>query len=200
MTKDKRIKAEIKNLVIGRFVENGRHHTMTVDITLEQQPKKTHTVDHTDLDYSTRLSIVGDLHSRTKVIMCGQIYNQIGQLSALAGELTVNDAIELQRLWGRWHLNDMRPWSREMYDEAHAANFDYDALSKRTDSHGYVYGTAWLEEPLVRSEIQSLMDITDKARQGVKNPAHWHITDTIGVDTVLYDAATLYLDDFAWEA
>lgn len=200
MTENRTITLTIKNLVIGHIIDNGQRQTMTINVTLHQQPGDTPTVDHTTQKRSLRLSITGNVHHGRHDISSGQISSQIGDISELASDLTVADLVELQRLWQRWHLNHMRAWSREMFDRVRAANFDYDRCSDITDSHGYVYGRAFLEEPLVRSEMESLINIIDKARGHKSNPTMWHIADTIDDETLTASCASINLDGLTWEA
>ena len=136
-----------------------------------------------DIEYANGvLKMCGIWHSQ------GQIYDQLTDESLVPNSNYVyEDLLEIQRIWKRYHLNDMRagtPKQEEFVREwqlTHA--YDYTEVCKALSEadllydNGYKYGSSWLREEVPLEVIKYLFSLS--AISG----ASWFDIDDTPVDT-----------------
>lgn len=113
---------------------------------------------------------------------CGQIYGsyltpeQRAEIKNPAPKWDAEKIAQFFATWKRWHLNDMRAGSpaQEEYLRAHPVSYSYpkshydaarEALSAAglhpDPSNGYLYGSAWLTEPVPADVLEWLRALPD---------------------------------------
>lgn len=118
---------------------------------------------------SGNLSLWGSFHGNY-----GQIYEYLSDPTRihLSKEFNYEDIINIQKIWKRWHLNDLRAGTprQEAFVRKWEVNNTYDykrvceALTKANllVDHGYKYGTSWLKEDVPMGVIKYLFSLPSK--------------------------------------
>lgn len=164
-------------LNLGKVDANGRGRkvndvTVEVELTMKKSP-----APHLDIDFRPcgdyeELSMTGEIWNaaRTDIIQGGPC------LDAVAGFFPDNaDVQKLVEIWRRWHLNGMRPGTREQLrhldefrvkDPLNQYNRDCEVLEKASllmvgpqNYKNFMYGHGWLVEPLPPEIVQEVRDI-----------------------------------------
>ena len=85
------------------------HHTVTVSVTLERISGPLQTIEHHTVPDAVRLSITGSTTRGGANVTFGQCIDELGLVTRLDRRWDADSVAELERIWRRWHLNDMRP-------------------------------------------------------------------------------------------
>lgn len=111
-----------------------------------------------------RLSISGvegPTHGGNAKGSCGQITISPQTYNKYAPGWDKAKASMLQKLWDRWHLNDMRAGC----EHQRAEKWDKKRLSEPCPTCGYKYGTAWLTEEVPPDVIDWLQCLPETDRK-----------------------------------
>jgi hypothetical protein len=156
-----------------------------VRITTDEQDYTT--VTHERVTGSLRLSVTGevinawhDRHGRGRddnaIVSCGQVggyaddpgRSALNSITTPAPGWTLAEIAELEAIWARWHLNDMRAACAHM-DPATLARepngYGGDRISTTDPANtcpesGYRYGHAWLYEPIPADVLADVARLT----------------------------------------
>lgn len=117
-------------------------------------------VELKDSEKGKMLSISGVVAPRLNgdALGCGQIVNELTEITEYAEGWTAADVLKLGTIWEKWNLNDLHagtPLQRETIRKFQSAdNPSYDEQVKILSANGilidngYLYGSQWLYESL----------------------------------------------------
>jgi len=150
-----------------RLGKSARGALVTVEIRLDAKGGDSLSVNHEHLPGPLqRLSISGTVYGDGtqrdrggNVYSAGQCRDALLDITEPEAPWTLDEIGQLHDLWGRWHLNDMRPGCAHQTTVVYRADqqVDLDATTAANECPmSYRYGSAWLYEPLPADVIETV--------------------------------------------
>lgn len=135
---------------------------VVVDVTLGATEGTHQTVAHESITAPVRLSITGEAYEkherRGDPSRAGQCADALDEITEPAPGWTLDEIRELRALWDRWHLNDLRAACAHMPADARE-RWDRRERVECSEGSGYLFGTAWLVEPLPDEVVTRVLDL-----------------------------------------